>query len=136
MIPAGFAFIAPWTTTAQPALRPSGWLARAVALFLALYPAGYYVGLVDAYLAHCLYSLNTPVAAIITPDGEASQILMLEKLHIPFPPAPRLFEVYFHEVAEPGDMLIIRDFRRWARGRPGWKTVRGNAERRIIKGRD
>jgi hypothetical protein len=136
LVPAGFALIQTWKTTAWQDWRQSGWLPRAAVLLLVVSPWGYYVGMLDAYPAHCLYSLNTPVAAIMNPQGEVEQIMAIEELNIPFPPVPRLFEAYFHQVAEPGDVLIIRDFRRWARGRPQWKLVRGAAERRIVKGRD
>jgi hypothetical protein len=97
-----------------------------VVALLCFYPLGYYVGLVDAYMAHCLYSLNTPVAGIIRDGEEPQQIVELPPVHIPFPPAPRLFKAYFAKVAEPGERLLIRDFRRWAK-------ARGTAEERFIK---
>jgi hypothetical protein len=133
LVPAGFALIRPWQTSLTFDWRRSRWLARGAVAFLFVYPAGYYVGLVDAYLAHCLYSINTPVAAIATPDGEVTQILYMDSLHVPFPPAPRLYEAYFEKVAEPGDRMLIKDYRRWAKGRRGWEEVRGVATRRITK---
>ena len=133
LVPAAFMLIRPWRSTAWDELRLSGWPIRAVVVFMCLYPLGYYFGLVDAYMAHCLYSWNTPIAAIIKPDEPPEQILELEKLHIPFPPAPRLYEAYFDKVAEPGDELVLNDYRIWAQHQPGWKSVDGIAIKRIIK---
>jgi hypothetical protein len=134
LIPAGFALIRTWPSTAWHDLRVRPLWARAVVALLCIYPAGYYVGLVDAYLAHCLYSINTPAAAILTYGGdEPEQIYELRALHIPFPPVPRLYEAYFDKIAQPGDTLIIKDRRRYARGLPGWKVVDGVAVRRITK---
>jgi hypothetical protein len=133
LVPAAYILIRPWQTTAWQDWRQRGWPVRAVVVFMCLYPLGYYFGLVDAYMAHCLYSWNTPVAAIIKPGEPPDQIIELEKLHIPFPPAPRLYEAYFDKVAQPGDELILNDYRTWAQHQPGWKSVDGIAIRRITK---
>jgi hypothetical protein len=115
------------------------WPVIAAALFLVISPAGYYFNLVDAYLAHCLYSSNTPSAWFesdvaenpenaerpsaaehpVVPHAKRTNLSyqMLEELNVPFPPAHRLFEDYFQRVGRPGDRLEIHDPRDWARRR-------------------
>lgn len=96
-----------WTAASRPA--------RAVALFVLLSPLGYYVGLVDAYLAHCLYSANTP-QAYIGPSEEPQPGLthaLWDTLNVPLPPAERIFLGYFRAVGQPGQLLVIEDPRPW-----------------------
>ncbi len=128
----GFALIAPWQRTVREDWKDSAKWTRAVVAAMCVYPFGYYFGFVDAYLAHCLYSYNTPAAAILS-HGEQNervdQLIMLEPLNVPFPPVPRLYKVYFAKVAEPGDALEIIDRRYWAK-------LRGDERRVFIKVKD
>jgi uncharacterized membrane protein YphA (DoxX/SURF4 family) len=117
--------VAPWllfTWKESPAadFRAVGrrWVAAGAALALA--PSLYYVGLLDAYLSHCLYSSNVPFATFYgeggivfrTNDPENSA---MQELNVPFPPAHRNFELYFRRRAQPGDMMIVYDLRPCAR---------------------
>lgn len=80
-----------------------------VAVFLVI-PAGFYVGMVDAYLAHNLYTSNTASALICTPGAPCSggpYSDVLTALEVPFPPEPRLFAAFFDEVCARGDTLMI-----------------------------
>lgn len=117
LAPASFALLRTWHAPAWQDFKSRRWLPRAIVVFMCIYPIGYYVGLVDAYLAHCLYSLNTPVAAIVRPNEAPDQIVFLKSLNVPFPPTTRLFKAYFAKVADPGDVLLIKDYRQWARAR-------------------
>ena len=109
--------------------------AAALALVLLLSPALYYAGRLDAYLSWCLYSNNVPIAVFV-PSEQREQLAAagattlrlpdlnatIRELHVPFPPAHRLFEQYFARVARPGDELHVYDPR-------GWAARRGLTER-------
>jgi hypothetical protein len=80
-----------------------------MAAFLVV-PAGFYAGVVDAYLAHNLYTSNTAGAVICKPDtscvpGPWSETFTT--LNVPLPPEPRLYRDYFEEVCAPGDTLVV-----------------------------
>lgn len=85
------------------------------AMFVA--PCLFYVGKLDPYLAHCLYSDNTPQACFYNAegDGEYLSTTTMNALNVPFPPAHRMFEQYFDRVAQPGDSMTILDDRSWAK---------------------
>lgn len=115
--------------------------AAALALVLLLSPALYYIGRLDAYLAWCLYSNNVPVAVPVRSEQReqlaaagATTLRLpdlnstIRELHVPFPPAHRLFEQYFERVARPGDELHVHDPR-------GWAARRGLAERVLTRPR-
>jgi len=112
---AGFALIWPWQESAIQGWRGATWPTRLAVLFILFSPIGYYFGCLDAYLAHCVYSNNTPRAVIVTSDGQHQPIYFLPTLNVPFPPTHRLFEAYFAQVGRPGDRLSISDPRWWAK---------------------
>jgi hypothetical protein len=115
-----------WNESTWVGFQMSRRAVQATIAFLLISPAGYYLGWIDAYLAHCLYASNTPQAEFV-PSGEdaaeqrSKRLLgqrMIVELNVPFPPAHRLYEQYFREVGRSGDQLRITDRRRWA-GRRG-----------------
>jgi hypothetical protein len=129
LIVAGFALLWNWRTTWLADWRSVGPAARAAALFLLLSPIGYYFGLIDGFLAHCVYANNVPEAWIIVPDTEPglSQIFVSDldsQINVSVPPAPRLFEQYFQIVGQPGDKLVIYD--------PRWPAIWSGHEHREI----
>jgi hypothetical protein len=93
--------------------RASDWLTResiAIVAAFVVVPMGFYAGLVDAYLAHNLYTSNTASALICETDTACSSAEwseVLTTLNVPFPPEPRLFKDYFEEVCTPGQTLLI-----------------------------
>ena len=122
---AGPLMFAWWRDSTWTDLRTKRRAVQATIFFLLVSPAGYYLGWIDAYLAHCLYASNTPWAVLVrgknrgSPD-EAQRKLgheMLDRLNVPFPPAHRLYAQYFHQVAGNEDQMRIVDPRRWARQR-------------------
>lgn len=121
---AGFALLYPWKDSLISSLQKSNPLAAALALLILISPIGFYFGIVDAYLAHNLYSNNTPSAVWYHSNGSREGIDTRNTLNVPIPPEHRLFENYFNQSCEPGDYLLIHDSRYWAR-------LRGYGQRRI-----
>jgi hypothetical protein len=85
---------------------------RTVAVFaaFALFPIAFYAGYLDAYLAHNLYTSNTPTGGVCFGDGACSAgpwSATWSQLNVPLPAEPRLFRAYFEEVCEPGQRLIV-----------------------------
>jgi hypothetical protein len=126
---ASVTLIWPWRTTLliewRAALRPL----RAAVAFVLFSPLLFYVGLLDPFLAYCLYAQNTPEASIYVPNGGTPTIISTildTKVNVPIPPEHRLFEAYFEQVAQPGETLVIEDPRWCARY---W----GYAHREIVK---
>lgn len=113
---AGFALIAPWRDSLVETFRRSRALARLIAVILLIMPLGFYFGVVDAYLAHNLYTSNVPRASR-TPNTWTL-------FHVPFPPEHRLFEQNFQLTCREGDTLQIHD-QRW------WFAQQGMAKREI-----
>lgn len=130
---AGWALILPWQTTLAGDLRASPVGVRLATAVMLVAPLGYYVGLVDPYLAHCLYAGNTP-KAVLSRDGESEEVRFLPVVNVPLPPAHRVFEQFFAAVAEPGDSLTISD-PRWFARRQGWhdRTITPSGEARSGK---
>jgi hypothetical protein len=123
---AAVTLIAPWTLSMRTELARSSWPMRLAVAFLALYPAGYYVGAADTYLSHHLYSDDTPGAVVCDRRRRCGGDLSLEPIdavRAPLPPEHRLFRAFFDRTCEPGDLLRIRDPRRWYRTRD-WESVR------------
>jgi hypothetical protein len=102
--------------------RSRAW--QALAGFVLVYPALFYVGIADAYASWCVYASNAPSAEVylaadvgMSPDadafehaaGENLQFRHYDALNVPFPPAERLFLQYFRKTAEPGDCLVIEE---------------------------
>jgi len=123
---AAVTLIAPWTRSVPTELARSSWPLRLVVAFLALFPAGYYVGAADAYLSHHLYSDDTPGAVVCDRRRICGGDLSLEPIdavRAPLPPEHRLFRAVFDKTCEPGEVLRIRDPRRWYAERD-WERVR------------
>ena len=122
----GFALIAPWKDLpVGDAWKSSSRIARIAAVTLLISPVGYWLGVVDAYLAHCLYSNNTPQAFICTPFDRRSIQLVYHDVGVQVPPAHRLFQPLFLSVGQIGEWLEIEDPRWVAR----W---RGLAPRKVM----
>jgi hypothetical protein len=115
---AGFALVWPWTTSLVHDLRAARWVPRATAMLLLVSPLGYYFGLVDPYLAHCLYTRNVPKAQRMTIGGPQA-LDTWSALRVPLPPAHRILEQFFKKTALPSERLVIDDPRWWAHFR-GW----------------
>jgi hypothetical protein len=96
---------------------------KAVAAVLLAYPALFYVGLVDAYISHNLYSANT-ASAMICGGGKCTGEVFdtWDELNVPFPPEPRLFRQTFHIVCDHGDVLGITGKRTRLTGKPSIYT--------------
>jgi len=123
---AGFALVWPWRSSVLADWRQVRWLARGVAAALVVSPIGFYACWMHPYFAHCLYSNNIPMAAIVSAEGEQINLDYLPGFPVPFPPLHGVYEAYFDKVAKPGDTLYIQDPR-------GWAKRHGFARRRIIK---
>lgn len=116
-----------WRTPFVEQIRSCGLVASIGALLLFVSPALYYVGALDAYLSHCLYSANVPTAQFVpAPETHALPYQLhwvdgpyWKNLNVPQPPTHRNFELYFRRVARKGDKLIVTDNRAWA-VRSGW----------------
>ncbi len=80
------------------------------AVFLLL-PAGFYLGLVDTYLAHNLYSDNTAGVQWCSAGGRCPAPSSTEgrtPLRVPTPPEERIFVAWFEARCVSGDTLIVR----------------------------
>ncbi len=117
LIVAAFALIFPWRTALRADLKPLWRPVKAAVWFMLLSPLLFYVGLLDPFLAYCVYTNNTPEALVVKADGRQNWINALpdDRLKVAIPPEHRLFEAYFNQIAEPGDKLIIEDTRWFAR---------------------
>ena len=94
---------------------------RVAALVVLASPLGYYAGVLDAYLAYCLYTANVPTAQW---NGNSLELVTLEELRVPLPPTHRTFEAFFRAVAQPDDVLRIQD--------PRWCAKIGGYDRRFL----
>jgi hypothetical protein len=104
---AGIALIAPWKESLLQTFRLNRLAIRLIVIFILIAPLGFYFGMMDAYLAHNLYSSNVPRASRTPPT--------MRLFNVPFPPEQRLFEQNFQLTCEVGDTLSIRDQRWWYR---------------------
>lgn len=95
--------------------RRSGWVTPLATLLL-VWPAGFYAGITDAYLAHNLYTANTrtgsicpaPLAGFVPKCSETSFTSTWNTLNVPLPPERRLFIAWFEKVCRPGETLRLR----------------------------
>ena len=110
---AGIALIAPWKESLIQAWKGQRWLVRLLVIYILVAPAGFYFGITDAYLAHNLYTSNTPSAS--TTGAVVSPSITWSVYNVPFPPEPRLFEQLFELACQPGDEMFIADSRWWFR---------------------
>lgn len=113
---AGLALIAPWRGSLGQLIARCPRLIRASIVILLIAPLGFYFGVVDAYLAHNLYSSNTPGAKIVCPvacrPGQTTGDVG-RTFHVPMPPERRLFQQLFLTTCQVGDQLVITDPRWW-----------------------
>ncbi len=100
-------------------------LARGIAIALLVMPVGYWFGVVDAYLAQCVYADNTPRAFICSPFTKRQNLFtMCLEQGIVVPPAHRLFAACFRGIGQPGEWLEVED--------PRWiARLRGQSFRKI-----
>ena len=89
--------------------------AKCWAVALLFMPAGYWLGVVDANLAACLYANNTPKAFVCTAFDRTSVNEFCETLNVPLPPAHRLYRPFFLGVGRAGTWLEVDDPRTIAR---------------------
>jgi hypothetical protein len=128
-----FTLLWTWRDSVQASWVAAGKWARCSTIVWAILPLGYFVGVVDAYLAFCLYSGNTLSATV--ERGEVDLRLpsaTWDALRVPIPPSYRTFRAYFAAVGKPGETLVITDPRwlaAWWGGREqsiGYEDVRAN----------
>ena len=75
---------------------------------MAAYPALFYVGVVDAYLSHNLYSSNTADAFVCSASGCSGRLFdTWSALNVPLPPEPRLYRQLFDAVCVPDSTLVV-----------------------------
>ena len=146
----GFFLVAPWRESIRDCLRlQPGW-ARAAIAVLALYPAAWQLGIGDPYLAHQLYAESAPLSYVCrtnepppsrpglghvypTPDGryQCRFVDFFSWLDVPEPGEHWFARRYFERTCAPGEILFIRERRRFflARGQQ-WdysRCARGSA---------
>lgn len=109
----GLALIATWKEAPLQSWRNARWLVRLLVIYILIAPAGFYIGLTDAYLAHNLYTSNTPSASVL--GSATSPSVTWSVFNVPFPPEPRLYEQLFRLTCRPGDQMMIEDSRWWFR---------------------
>lgn len=117
----GFALIAPWREGLRWSVRAAPWPARLALLALLVSPLGFYVNRVDAYLAHNLYSANTPRSLFCSGGGgcrtEAASEETFAAFNVPLPPEHRLLRAWFDWTCQAGDWMLIADGRWWMKHR-------------------
>jgi hypothetical protein len=91
--------------------------ARGVAAALLLLPLGYWLGVVDAFLAHAIYSDDKPRAFVCTPFSRTDVNRICDRHGVVLPPAHRLFAPFFLGIGRPGEWLEVEDPRWIARVR-------------------
>lgn len=84
-------------------------------MVFSIYPAAFYLGRSDAYLAHNLYTDNVQ-SAVICPEGEPADCTnpfqtTWDELNVPLPPEVRLFRAWFEQTCQPGDVLVVSPIR-------------------------
>lgn len=106
------AVIGSWVMWNAPSIRPQFRWEWVVAVLLLVYPAGFYLGLVDHGIASVLYSNHLPEGMITTKE-DATKITGWGDLHVPFPNERRLLTIYFQRSSQPGDKLHLSEPRPW-----------------------
>lgn len=126
----GAALIYGWRSSFIDERRTCGTAGFATGVALFFSPLLFYVGLLDAYLSHCLYSANVPSAVMVSAAGGSAFYHVngqegpyWSNVNVPQPPAHRVFEEYFRRTAQPGDRLEVTDSRLWATW-TGWDRYR------------
>lgn len=91
-------------------------------------PAGYWLGVTDASLAHCVYAGNVPRAFICTPFSRVDINTKIARLNVFVPPAQRLFEPLFLGVGRAGEWMEVEG--------PRWIAARSGRTRRRVRWTD
>ncbi|MGI8807889.1 MAG: DoxX family protein [Acidimicrobiales bacterium] len=73
---------------------------------LALFPAGFYAGVVDDYAAHGLYA-DDNATAYCAPACTKSWQDTESAFGVPLPPEPRLYRAYFDQTCTAGERLVV-----------------------------
>ncbi len=130
---AGMGLIYPWREPLLTSFTGIRLPMRVAAAAVLLSPLLFYVGVLDAYMAHCLYSGNTP-RGIWEHDGIDDNLTMItiNSLRVPLPPTERTYWQFFLAAGHPGDRLVIEDFRSWARW---WRYDRQEFDYPIVEPR-
>jgi hypothetical protein len=123
----GLACVGTWVLATADYRRPKGAAQWLVVFLVFLTPAAYYVGWIEAHLAHVLYSENMPKGWIVSAGG-LKPIVGWEKVGVPFPDSHRLSRRYFAEAGQPGEKLVVDDPRRWVAD--GYYQM--NDDRRVV----
>jgi hypothetical protein len=102
-------------------VRPLPAVVQPALSVLLVSPLGFYVNRGDAYLAHNLYSANTPQMVICSRGGgcrlEAASGATFAAFNVPLPPEHRLLRAWFGRTCAAGDWILVVDRRRWVRQR-------------------
>lgn len=106
------AIIGSWVMINTVSIRPQFRWEWVLASLLLIYPAGFYLGLVDHGIASVLYSNHLPEGMVTTQEG-SKKISGWGDLRVPFPNERRLLTLYFQRSALPGDKLHLSDPRPW-----------------------
>jgi hypothetical protein len=128
----GFFLVAPWRESIRESWRAAPSWAKAVVALIAIFPAASQIGYGDPYLAHHLYSQSTPISYVCrtdqppperpglgriypTPDGkyQCRFIDFFPWLKVPEPGEHWFAHGYFNRTCAPGDILFIRERRRF-----------------------
>lgn len=113
---AGLAYIAPWQDAPLATWRRLPIWTRAVIVVILLSPFAFYVGKIDAYMSHNLYSASVAQARVKCPvecQNKQDPLNTWYSFNVPMPPEHRLFEMYFARTCQPGDQMMIVDPRWW-----------------------
>jgi uncharacterized membrane protein YphA (DoxX/SURF4 family) len=132
---AGVFLILPWTRSLRDEWRAASRAVRVAAVILAVYPLGFYAGIVDTYLSHSLYALDQPRGFVCNLSGDAQperpglgdtmeyrhadgpfqcrEVSVSDALGVPLPPLHRLFEDYFTRTCVGDEFLLIVERRRF-----------------------
>jgi hypothetical protein len=116
---AGYCLISNWQEGLFESLRRCGRVVGSGLIILMLSPAGFYLLIVDAYVAHNLYTGNTPVEMVCTAPNRCNTggltLSSWRAFNVPLPPEHRVFESYFFQICKPGEQLTVMDSRLVAR---------------------
>ncbi len=113
LMSAGFWLFYNWKGRVTAELRSASRAIRLAAVFMVVYPAGFYLGVSDPYLSHALYSDNIPQARRCDAAGTCSYLqTSSSKINVPLPPRRHVYHDYFRRVCAPGDTLEIFEYRR------------------------
>ena len=114
---ASYVFFFQWEEQWLPEFLKAPAVMKAALVVLLVSPIGHYFGVVDAYLAHSLYSDHVPMAVIRSADGSQRNVAFeyYKKTNAFPPPEHRIYDAYFERAAKPGDVMTVTDPRWWYR---------------------